>query len=366
MKVLGAESVEIRSDLVQAWVTEVGGQLGPVTFRLGEREVRPLSVAPWHDEPVDEPPCIQALRGDFFCFPFGGNAEAFEGERHPIHGETANSTWSVAESHSDQLVMELELTIRKGCVRKEISVESGQAAVYSRHIVSGAEGPMPIGHHAMLAFRSQGLVSTSPFEFGQVFPGRFEDPKIGGYSSLKPGARFERLNEVPMADGSHADLSRYPAREGFEDLAMVFARRGDDFAWTAVAFPEEGYVWFSLKDPRVLSGTVLWHSNGGRWYAPWNGRHRRVLGLEEVTAYFHYGLKESAQENEARRAGFRTAIDLEPCCPLVVNTIFGVAEIGPRFDHVERIEREEGRIALISRSGERIFAPVRHHFLSGA
>ena len=30
-------------------------------------------------------------------------------------------------------------------------------------------------------------------------------------------------------------------------------------AWSAVALPDEGYAWFSLRDPRVLAGLVEGH-----------------------------------------------------------------------------------------------------------
>jgi len=54
--------------------------------------------------------------------------------------------------------------------------------------------------------------------FGQVFPQAFERPENGGYSFLKPGAEFKSLDAVPAINGETADLTRYPARRGFEDL----------------------------------------------------------------------------------------------------------------------------------------------------
>jgi hypothetical protein len=219
----GQPSFRIESDLVTAWVTEVGGQLAPVTFHLPGGHVEPFSVAPWAEEDVDVPPILKALRGDFFCLPFGGNEESYCGESHPVHGETANLKWKV-QSHTDSaIVATMDTTIRRGHIDKEVFVMPGQTAIYQRHTVSGMTGKMCLGHHAMVRFRSCGFVSLSPFGFGQVFPGEFESPVQGGYSSLKPGARFDDLRRVPSADGSLADLTTYPAREGFEDLVMVFA-----------------------------------------------------------------------------------------------------------------------------------------------
>src|SRR4051812_25563437 len=94
-KVLGQASWRIANEKVEAYVTEIGGQVAPVKFKLGRRTVEPFSVAPWATEKLDPklPNIIKALRGDFFCLPFGGNSTPFERERHPVHGETANATW---------------------------------------------------------------------------------------------------------------------------------------------------------------------------------------------------------------------------------------------------------------------------------
>ena len=44
--------------------------------------------------------------------------------------------------------------------------------------------------------------------------------------------------------------------------------------WSAVARPGGGDMALMLKNPAKLPVTMLWYSNGGRSYAPWNGRHR--------------------------------------------------------------------------------------------
>jgi hypothetical protein len=283
--------------------------------------------------------------------PFGGNVQPFGEEQHPIHGETANEKWSLVHGNATEIEMSLSTRVREANVTKQIHLVPGHLAVYSRHIVANGVGPMTIGHHAMVKFSSEGHISTSPFGFGQVFPGQFENPREGGYSTLKPGARFTTLSEVPKIDQGTADLSRYPARDGFEDIAMIYAEKRQKLGWSAVVFPEEGYVWYSLKDSRVLSGTVFWHSNGGRHYAPWSGRHRAVLGLEEVTAAMHAGLAESVAANDASREGYATYIELETDKPLVVNTIIGVASIPNGFDVVSDLKPAPNGITMRSKSG---------------
>jgi hypothetical protein len=371
-KILGQQSWVLKSDCVEAAVTVMGGHLGPVTFSLGETKIEPFSVAPWAEERIKDPlpDLLRSLRGDFFCMPFGGNAKPWRGEKHPLHGETSNSAWEFLglekTAQETDLKLALRTKVRPASVEKLIRLKQGQPAIYSRHVISGASGPTDLGHHAMLKFGSKegsGRISTSPFTFGQVYPGQFEDPALGGYSCLKPGAEFSALDAVPLAEGGFADLTRYPAREGFEDLVMVSSVPGTDFAWTAVTFPEDRFVWFALKDPRVLASTILWHSNGGRHYPPWNGRHRGVLGLEEVTSYFHEGLAESAQKNSVNARGIPTAVKLNPKKPFVVNLIMALAVIPPGFETVTGIERESDAVILHGAGKQSVKAPLNCEFL---
>lgn len=353
--VLGQPSWEIASSTVRAWVTRRGGQMAPVAFRLGGREVEPYAVAPWAEEKPTAglPPMLQVLRGDFFCAPFGGNGTPFRGEIHPPHGESANAPWmfrsleSAAGSHT--LHLSMATTTRPGVVDKFVRVRDGHEAVYVRHVLTGMTGPMNPGHHPMLRFPGadgSGLVSTSPVLIARVAPLPIEDPAAGGYQSLEPGAMFTRLDRVPLRCGGMADLSRYPARRGFEDIVMLVHESRADFAWSAVVLPDEGYVWYALKDPRVLRSTIFWLSNGGRHYAPWNGRHTGVLGVEDVTAYFHYGLAESARPNPLSRAGYPTALKLSPRQPLTVNHIQGVAAVPRGCGRVKSIVPEAGGIRI--------------------
>ena len=331
--------------------------------------MRPFHIAPWAEEkPGGLPAILEVLRGDFFCMPFGGNSLAWKGEKHPVHGETANEEWSfdglVETGETVALQLHLETKVRKARVSKTIELRRGQPAIYSRHVVSGASGLMNLGHHAMLRFpASGGRISTSPISFGQVYPGPFEDAAEGGYSSLKAGAEFRSLNRVPLAMGGHADLTRYPAREGFEDLVMVSSRPGSDFAWSAAVFSEEGYVWFALKDPRVLASTVMWHSNGGRHYFPWNGRHRGVLAIEEVTSHFHDGLAQSVRPNALSARGIPTALALNPRVPLVVNVIMAVAAVPAGFEVVRKIERQAEGVILRGSQGQAVDVPLDWGFL---
>ena len=251
---------------------------------------------------------------------------------------------------------------------KRIWLVAGENVIYSQHVVSEMSGPMNLGHHAMLKFPDlpgSGRVSTSRFVHGQVFPHAFESAEKGGYSWLQQGAKFSSLEKVPTLDGKTADLTRYPARRGFEDLILLVNDAKAPFAWTAVTFPEQGYAWFALKDPRILPQTVFWISNGGRHYPPWSSRHVNVMGLEEVCSYFHTGLAESARKNPISTKGHPTCVALSPGKPLVVPYIMGVVRIPRGFDRVVSIQAAAGSRAVVlqSANGRRVQAPVQLDFL---
>lgn len=370
--VAGQPSWQIANRSVEVCLTALGGHMAPVIFDRAGRRIQPFCIAPWAEErnTANEEPITAVLRGDFFCMPFGMSGKPWRGEKHPTHGETANGRWRLVEikrgRRETRLQVAMDTTVRPGRVEKTITLIEGHQAVYCQHVISGASGPMNLGHHATLQFpptAGSGIISTSPFVHGQVYPDELENPALGGYSCLNPGATFRSLHCVRMANGGVADLSRYPARPGFEDLVQIIADPKLPFAWTAVTFHKEGYVWFALKDPRVLTGTVMWISNGGRHYHPWNGRNRCVMGLEEVTSYFHAGLAASAGPNPLSRAGYTTCHKLRANRPLVVNVIMGLAFTPRGFDAVRAIRPTADGVMLISKSGKQTVAPLDLAFL---
>ena len=374
LPVFGQASWHMATSSVEAYLTQQGGHLGPILFHFEDRTIAPYALCPWAEEDMDEalPPLLKVLRGDFFCMPFGANDEAFQGERHPPHGETANNLWKFESMRQsgDKVTFRasLDTSVRPGHVDKWISLHSGHHAVYVRHLISGMEGPMSLGHHAMLRFPDtpgSGIVTTSPFLYAQTAPQPIELPENRGYSVLQPGTPFSSLADVPMITGQSTDLSRYPARKGYEDLVLLVSDPSVDIAWTAVTFPGEGYVWFALKDPLILKQTVFWLSNGGRHYPPWNGRHTSVMGLEEVTSFFHYGLSQSAESNLLADQGHATCSHLDSTVPMDVRYIMAVAEIPEDFDCVETITMglDESEVLLRSASGTEVSVRLDLTFL---
>jgi len=357
---------------VELALTRLGGHMAPVTFyRDTDHPVQPYHITPWQGEKHDYPvPVLVPLRGDFFCLPFGGNDTAVNGEKHPPHGETAGSKWTFVGSKKSgdvlTLTTTLETKIRPGRVTKELSLVDGENVVYSRHLIEGFAGPTPLGHHATLAMpEKEGAfrVSTSPFQFGMVAPGLFSDPAKAEYQALQIGGRFTDLHKVPAAwkGAADADLASLPARKGFADLVLLLNTPGER-AWVTATRRDEGWVWFALKDPAVLTGTLFWLENHGRHGMPWLGRNNCV-GIEDITGHWADGLAASTAPNVLTREGLRTAIDLSASRPTAVNYIQGVVRVPPGFDEVKTLEFGPGTVTFISTGGLRVTAPVRHEFL---
>ena len=74
--IIGTQQMEVA-------VTETGAMMAPVTFyRDTDHPVQPYHISPWQDEGLKlDVPVLVALRGDWFCVPFGGNNSLVVGRR---------------------------------------------------------------------------------------------------------------------------------------------------------------------------------------------------------------------------------------------------------------------------------------------
>lgn len=375
--VAGEPAFTLKNGPVELSVTETGAQMAPVTFFCDTANpVQPYYISPWQEEPgrwPDElPPLLRVLRGDFFCAPFGGNADAAAGELHPPHGESANGVWRLADSReaggTARLELELKTSIRPGTIRAAWLLTGEDNCVYTRHTLSGMSGAMPMGHHATLGVHNGPLkIKSAPVLFGMTTPYTAAYTQDREYYSLAPGARFDRLEAVPTVwkEPAAADCSLFPAREGFIDILQIVQKRGGGPGWMTALCREGGYLWFSLKNTDQLPATVMWMENRGRHAFPWNGRNC-CIGLEDICGSFADGLAASLAPNPMSREGVPTSIELSPASPTVVSYIQGAVRVDDDFDEVDRLEFEEGAVRFIAVSGASVRAKVRWDFLSGA
>jgi len=91
----------------------------------------------------------------------------------------------------------------------------------------------------------------------------------------------------------------------------------------------EGYRVILEWNAAHFPSLMLWMSNRGRQFAPWNGRHL-ALGVEPVCAPFDLGTAFANAETPLSRAGIATGVDLQPDMPFTTRYSIRVEEMDRR------------------------------------
>jgi hypothetical protein len=273
---IAAEGIRVGFDPEGGFVTELA-------VEDGGRTVAPLHRAPWVGSgealPEGLPLHLAKLQGDFLCAPFAASENG-----SPMHGWPANARWIVVARGPGLLRAVLERPVMGASVVKELSVQDGSPFLCQRHLFVGGEGRLSVANHAMVSLPDGGLIRCSPKAGWESSPQPQETDPARGRSGLRYPARAGDPRAFPGAAGGPVDLTRYPWGEGWEDFAAGIEAEGRGFGWTAVTRRGAGDLYLSLRDARVTPMTMLWHSHGGRDWAPWSGRHRGCLGVEEGAA----------------------------------------------------------------------------------
>lgn len=305
------------------------GQLHRLVVERDGRLINPWARVPWADGPdnperftPEMPTHLRRMSGDFFCAPFV--LDDVEGA--PPHGWTANGSWSLKDdrpiANGRKATFELTRKVAGATVQKVWTLLDDHPFLYQAHCFIGGTGALPMAHHAMIDLRSGGLIGFSPKQWAETPATAIEDGSCGGRSILQYPARTSDLTAFPSQNGP-VDLTRYPFADHHDDFAMLVDVPTGDFGWATALRPVQRDVAILIKPVAVLPQTMLWMSNGGRPYAPWNGEHVGVLGIEEACSYGANGRHASARDNELTRAGIATAIDLGAAPMVEVRTAMG-------------------------------------------
>ncbi|SFD28992.1 hypothetical protein [Tropicimonas isoalkanivorans] len=305
----GQTLLQIETGSVRADVDRNTGVLRRLVLTAGDREIEALHTAPWASEAREAElselaPVERALAGDFFCAPFGSN----DVEPGPIHGPTANTPWRLLSAGDGTLEMELDQQVLGATVQKSVRLGHAAPVLCQQHRIQGGAGRLPVAHHPMVHMAAGGTFSTSAKRLA-MSP---EVPLEPGRNRLACPARTEDLSAFPAANGSTVDLHRLPIADGCEDFVLLVEAAGNPLGWSAVVRDAEDDVVLVLRDPKTLPVTMLWHSNGGRDYAPWDGRHRGVLGIEDGCAPGAGGHSAALGPNAVSAVGVPDALDLAP------------------------------------------------------
>lgn len=366
---------QLKGGDISLFLTEQGGQHAPVNFFANsDSPVQPYFLNPWQDDRPDlsSIPLLQYLRGDFFCLPFGGNGDKVNGIQFQCHGETSACAWKEGQAYEEdgKAVFEFvydgqQLPMH---VVKHFEMHDKQSALYIRHTVSGLNEKMPYGHHAILRMPAENekmYFSCGKFDFGMTPTSLFSDPKGWEYQFLASGAEFDRIEAIPTCFKSPDtyDFSTYPTPAGYADLFAMFKKPSKNPAWAVAAYPDNGYLFYTLKNPEELPATTIWVSNSGRYEFPWNGI-TRCFAIEETCSYFADGWKPSIEENALTRKGWMTCREFKAEQPYSVSMIQGVARIPANFGKVSAVGFTPGQLTFTDENGNLVTSAVDWDFLA--
>ena len=338
----------------------VGGNLWNFCVQADDGgKIKPLHTAPWARDANtlgNEIALVERqLSGDFFCAPFG----AVEGL--PIHGWSANGNWQRLAAQTEQdgtLTHSYQLTqpIFNATVKKSLTLKPNHPFLYQLHQFTGGSGHLPIAHHAMLHVPGGSKLSFSPRQRGvtpklspESVPGR-------GHSMLAYPQVFEKLSAVRTSDMRTIDLTEYPNAEGHEDIVVLAGPKNVETAWSAVLAKRDGFLFLAVKDARTLPETVLWMSNGGRHYAPWDSRHTAVLGIEEAATSCHHTQSFGSQPSVSP-LGLASGLNLDSKACHNIRYCFGAVAAPNGWEEVVGVEIESESLIVTDVSGETIILP---------
>ena len=177
-------------------------------------------------------------------------------------------------------------------------------------------------------------------------------------------SRFEDPSKAPRADGGTADLTTYAIGSRQEDFVVLIEDPKNSLGWATAVRPDKRDIFVTLKNPTDFPITMMWFSNGGRDYAPWNGRHLGVLGLEEGRTYGGYGHKASIAPNPLSDAGIPTALTLDPAGEVEVRNVIGGVALPAGWNRVASVEAGASELVLSDEAGGRATVPYDASFLT--
>ena len=360
----------ITADGISATVDLRVGHVRRLAVARDGRSLEPLHTAPWVDDPAvtnDESLLanLRFLSGDFFCAPFcGADLEAAPS----THGWPANSPWRLIEVRphaggGQTARYELEHAVMGARLIKEFTLRDGHPFLYERHVFVGGSGALPVANHAMVRFPNGGVLSFSPKRLAFTPETPLEPDPATGHFALAYPARFHDLTAAPRRDGGTADLTHYPFDQAHEDFVAMVEAADEGLGWAAAARPAEGDLFLSLRNVAELPSTHLWFSNGGRRYAPWNGRHVGVLGIEEGRTYAGHGHRASIAPNPLSQAGIPTALTLDPAGEVAVHNVIGTVPLPAGWGRIAAVERAGDGLVVRGAEGGQIAVPFDAAFL---
>lgn len=341
------------------------GMLTTVWFETDGRRITPLHTAPWVDDAdIQANPGLalveRRLSGDFLCAPFGAPVEG-----GPLHGWSANSPWEVGEITQTGQGARAELTlirpVQGARITKTLELSAHDPLVYQTHVISGGQDGLTVAHHPMVRIAGAGFLSFSS-KLRAVTP---PVPLEPGRHRLRYPADTVDLAAFPGMTGP-IDLhcTPDPNTPGHEDFITLIEAPGATLGWTVLIREAEDDLIFVLKDPRVLPVTMLWMSNGGRDYAPWNGRHTGVLGIEDGCAAGALDVVAARGPNPISALGPATVLPLAEGRSHVIRHVMGAVPRPAGWTRVAEVRADGASLCFVDSAGRTMVLPYAAGFFA--
>ena len=327
-------------------VHAAGGMLGDVKFKHAGRTLRPFYEVPWIDnaQAAGAEGLVAHMRSEFPCVPFGVPyrpdqvdtawqaaltaplaVTQFDREGDAsddlLHGYGAIGEWTLVGQSASETRIAIDYPASSAIARltRIVRADPACAAIdFELQIEARRASARPLGLHPNIALPSLTgalRIDPGPFAFGMVHPGGPEP----GVSLARAGAQFAELGAVPLGTGGYAAFDRLPLAQDTEEILQLCGVDGRVVLTDDAAGATYRLSW----DASVLPSLLLWISNRGRRYAPWDGRNLCV-GVEPIAGAFELGCQASLAANPINAQGVATAVTLDPAAPLVLGYRFEV------------------------------------------
>jgi len=312
----------MRLTLGEAWVEidPTGAIISDAQLRLDGKNVRPFFQNPWRDDPRAMDNLTRHLGGEWACVPFGTPhppADLPTDWRHDqtqaswhrhAHGFGAHSKWTLTQQNANTALAEITYPVtgpiaaltRRVCLASEHEIRL-DLLIHARH-----DARIPVGLHPVFTLADAAPHAAQVIVEGGQTAWTFPRDVEPNESRLKPDQRTVSLSSLTAADGTKIDASRVPFEGQSEDLVLLTEPGGR----VSLSRPDLGHRIDVTWDDTDLPSCILWLSNRGRGYAPWD---RRVcaIGIEPVAAAFDLGVAASASAHTPlSRGGIKTAVAL--------------------------------------------------------
>lgn len=317
-----------------------GGMFGPGTFLLSDgRQVSPFYVAPWWNEPESASldGLMKTLRGEWPCVPFGFGMpkESFPPDWQdvidnswvdgPVHGYGSNHDWTF-EPQSDprEVRLYIDYPADEDVARLErvIAADPDAAAIeVGLRIFARKDCRVPVALHGCFAVPdAPGAVELVPGNYrqGLTHPTTVEP----GVDCFMPSQSFQNLDAVPGRDGGVINAAQLPLDRSAEELLQL----NDCDGHFDLLNHKDGYQLRFDWDASLLPSVLLWYSNKGRQYAPWNGRCLSI-GIEPTASAFGLAPQTSVSENPIAQDGTRTWVECSAAQPVDIRYRISVSNL---------------------------------------